>query len=98
MRQKGYMRDTLHITIKEQLLMFLHTMGHNQHNRVITHNFLRSSDTASGYFKHVLHANGKLCHKYVHQPSTQTLSLKVDTIPLLQGIDKLSICIEFCMS
>ncbi|XP_039118294.1 putative nuclease HARBI1 [Dioscorea cayenensis subsp. rotundata] len=45
MRRKGLMRDTLHITIEEQLLMFLHTVGHNQRNRVIAHNFLRSSET-----------------------------------------------------
>jgi len=72
MRRKGLMRDTLHITIKEQLLMFLHTIGHNQRNRVIAHNFLRSSETISRYFNHVLYAIGQLRDEYVCPPGTQT--------------------------
>ena len=55
MRQKSHMGDTLHITIDEQLLMFLHTIRHNQRNLVIAHNFLKSGKTYSMYFNHVLY-------------------------------------------
>ncbi|XP_039127555.1 protein ALP1-like [Dioscorea cayenensis subsp. rotundata] len=60
------------MTVEEQLLMFLHTIGHNQRNRVIAHNFLRSSETVSRYFHHVLFAIGELQHDYIRPPSMQT--------------------------
>lgn len=72
LRRKELLRDTLHMSVEEQLLMFLHTIGHNQRNRVIAHNFLRSGETVSRYFNHVLWAIGELRHEYVRPPSTQT--------------------------
>jgi len=72
LRAKGHVRDTLHMTVEEQLLMFLHTIGHNQRNRVIAHNFLRSTETVSRYFHHVLFAIGELQHEYIRPPSIQT--------------------------
>ena len=72
LRGKGLVRDTLHISVEEQLLMFLHTIGHNQRNRVIAHNFLRSGETVSRYFNHMLFAIGELQHEYVRPPSSET--------------------------
>lgn len=71
-KAKSNMKDTLHITIKEQQLMFLHTIGYNQHNQVIRHNFLKSTETVSRYLNHVLYVIYKLCDEYVHPPSIQT--------------------------
>ena len=65
LRQKGLLHDTLHMSVEEQLLTFLHTIGHNQRNRVIGRNFLRSGETVSRYFNHVLFAIGELQHEYI---------------------------------
>ncbi|KAH7691710.1 Myb/SANT-like domain-containing protein [Dioscorea alata] len=42
------------------MAMFLHVVGHNVRNRVVGMNFLRSGETVSRYFHHVLHAIGEL--------------------------------------
>ena len=51
-RGKGLLKDAIHMSMEEQLLMFLHTINHNQHNRVIAHNFLKSGETVNRYFNH----------------------------------------------
>ena len=68
---KGHIRDTLHFTIEEKLLMFLHTIEHNQPNRAIGHNFVRFGETISRYFNYVQYAIGKLRDEYVHPSNTQ---------------------------
>ncbi|XP_039118616.1 uncharacterized protein LOC120254604 [Dioscorea cayenensis subsp. rotundata] len=50
----------------------INMVRHNQRNRVIAHNFLRSGETVSRYFNHVLYAIGQLRDEYVLPPSTQT--------------------------
>ncbi|XP_039129001.1 protein ALP1-like [Dioscorea cayenensis subsp. rotundata] len=60
------------MSIEKQLLMFLHTIGHNQRNRVIAHNFLKSGETISRYFNHMLFTIGEMQHEYVRPPSSQT--------------------------
>ena len=69
---KRFLRDTLHMTIREQLLMFLHTIGHNQCNHVLAHNFLKSGKTVSRYFNNILFAIGELQHEYVWPLTKQT--------------------------
>ena len=54
LRQKGSIEDTLNITVEEQLVMLLHTLGHNLRNRKIAHNFSHSGETVSRYFHRVL--------------------------------------------
>jgi hypothetical protein len=56
MRDRHLLRDTIHVSVEEQLVMFLHVVGHNQKNRVIGHNFMRSGATVSKYFGQVLRA------------------------------------------
>jgi hypothetical protein len=50
MRNRHLLRDTIHVSVEEQLVMFLHVVGHNKKNRVIGHNFIRSGTTVSKYF------------------------------------------------
>ena len=47
LRQKGRIEDTPNLTLEEQLVMFLHTIGHNLRNRKIGHNFDHSGKTVS---------------------------------------------------
>jgi hypothetical protein len=45
---RGYhlLRDTIHVSVEKQLVMFLYVVGYNQKNRVIRHNFMRSGAIA----------------------------------------------------
>jgi hypothetical protein len=56
MRDRHLLCDTIHVSVEEQLVMFLHVVGHNQKNRVIGHNFMRSGATVNKYFGQVLRA------------------------------------------
>ena len=57
--EKGLTQDTLHMSMEEQLLMFLNIVRHNKRNDVIAHNFLRSDESVNRYFNHILFAIGK---------------------------------------
>lgn len=59
LRDRGLLCDTIHVSVEEQLAMFLHTVGHNLRNRVIGFFVKRSSETVSRYFNEVLRA---LCY------------------------------------
>ena len=59
LRDARLLRDTIHVTVEEQLAMFLHTVGHNLRNCVIGFYFKRSGETVSRYFSEVLRA---LCY------------------------------------
>ena len=72
LRGKSLLWDILHMSVEDKLLIFLHTIGHYQRNRIIAHNFLRFGETISRYFNHVLFTIGELQHEYVRPPSTQT--------------------------
>jgi hypothetical protein len=73
-RDRGLLEDTIHMCIEQQLAMFLHTIGHNQRNRVVATNFGRSGETVSRYFNKVLHAIGELRNDYIKPPTTATPS------------------------
>ena len=47
LRDARLLRDTIHVTVEEQLAMFLHTVGHNLRNCVIGFYFKRSGETVS---------------------------------------------------
>lgn len=57
-------RPTKNMSIREQVLMFCHCIGHNVRFRVLAGRFHRSSETCHRYFKIVLKAVLKL-YKYV---------------------------------
>jgi hypothetical protein len=68
MRDRHLLRDTIHVSVEEQLVMFLHVVGHNQKNRVIGHNFMRSGATVSKYFGKVLRAIVALKDDFMSPP------------------------------
>ena len=68
---KGLLFNTLHISVEKQMTMFLHGC-YNVRNRVIRVNFLRSGETVSRYFDHVLHAIGELRGELILPPNTAT--------------------------
>ncbi|XP_042487724.1 uncharacterized protein LOC122067929 [Macadamia integrifolia] len=68
-REKGLLRDSRSVQVNEQLVMFLHTVGHNVKNRVIAHKFGHSGETVSRYFNIVLGAIIKLYPILLKPPS-----------------------------
>ena len=54
LRLKVSLRDTIHLKLDEQLVMFLHTLGHNLNNRKIAHNFGHSKEIVNQYFHNIL--------------------------------------------
>ncbi|KAF7041521.1 hypothetical protein CFC21_051306 [Triticum aestivum] len=71
-RDRNLLKDTIHLTIEQQVVMFLHTVGHNIRNMVIGANFGRSGEVVSRYFKTVLHAIGELRDDLIRKPSLET--------------------------
>ena len=54
--ERNLVRETIYMPITKQVLMFLHTIGHNVRFRVVVAKFHRSIETAYRYFKIVLKA------------------------------------------
>ena len=52
------LKDTIHVPIKEQLAIFLHTIGYKSKNKVMKVDFIRSGETIGRYFNKVL---GEIC-------------------------------------
>ena len=80
LRDINLLRDTINCTMKEQVAMFLHVVGHNQRFRVIHQTFRRSMETVSRYFREVLYAIGEFRGEMIRPPSTET-TLKIRTSP-----------------
>nr|XP_051206930.1 uncharacterized protein LOC127322024 [Lolium perenne] len=72
MRERQLLENTVHLCVEQQVAMFLHTIGHNVRNRVVSTNFGRSFSTTSIYFRQVLHAIGELRNEYIRPPSSET--------------------------
>ncbi|XBJ07971.1 hypothetical protein VPH35_013394 [Triticum aestivum] len=72
LRDRKLLEDSPHLSVEQQLAMFLHTIGHNLRNRVVSANFCRSYGTTSIYFRKVLHAIGELRNDYIWPPSLET--------------------------
>ncbi|KAL6638731.1 hypothetical protein ACP70R_023590 [Stipagrostis hirtigluma subsp. patula] len=72
LRDAGLLRDTIHVSVEEQLAMFLHTVGHNLRNRVIGLFVKRSSETVSRYFNQVLKALCFLAKDMIKLRSVET--------------------------
>ena len=52
--ENNLLQETIHMSIREQVLIFLHTIGHNVRFRVVGGRFCKSVETVHQYFKHVL--------------------------------------------
>ncbi|XP_058101551.1 uncharacterized protein LOC131245842 [Magnolia sinica] len=74
LREKAVLCDTRRVSLEEQLVMFLHTLGHNVRNRVIGHRFIRSGETVSRHFHSVLDAIVSLYPIFVKQAGPATPS------------------------
>ncbi|XP_015612211.1 protein ALP1-like isoform X2 [Oryza sativa Japonica Group] len=74
LRDNGLLCDTIHVSVEEQLAMFLHTVGHNLRNRVIGFYVIRSSETVSRYFNEVLKALCCLAKDMIQIRSIETHS------------------------
>ena len=72
LRERGTIKDTINMKLEEQLVMFLHTLGHNLRNRKIGHNFGHSGETVSRHFHMVLKAIILLHSSYFLPPSITT--------------------------
>lgn len=80
MRDTHLLVDTRHVSVKEQLEIFLHIVGHNTKNRTMRIEFLRSGETISMYFNNVLRAVCALRDDYV-QPPNGTCHPEIETNP-----------------
>ena len=56
LRSRALLEETFHVTIEEQVAIFIHCVGQRRSNRSIGFEFIRSSETISRYFHHVLDA------------------------------------------
>ena len=54
--ERKLLKDTNRMTVDEQLLMFLHTIGHNVRNRVMQDRYQHSAEPISRHFNKVLDA------------------------------------------
>ena len=54
--ERKLLKDTNRMNVNEQLLIFLHTIGHNVRNRVLQDRFQHSGETISRHFNIVLRA------------------------------------------
>ena len=70
--KRGLLSGTIQCCVEEHVAMFLHTIGHNERNTVISKNFKRSGETVSRYFKSVLRAIGELRDDLIRPPSLET--------------------------
>ena len=67
-----HVRLTFHMSVQEQVLIFLHIIGHNVRFRVIGSRFHRSIDTVHRYFKVILRGVLKLYRALIRLPSEDT--------------------------
>ena len=72
LEENNLIRKTRNMSIKEQVLMFLHLNGHNVRFRVIGGRFYRSIETVHRYFKIVLRGILKLFNLVVKQLNDST--------------------------
>ena len=69
LKAKRLLYNALHVSVEKQVTMFLHNVDHNMRNKIIGVNLLRSGETVSQYFHHVLYAIGELQGKLTQPPS-----------------------------
>jgi hypothetical protein len=67
-RVRGLVRETSGCSVEEQMVMFLHIVGHNQRFGVVHQVWRRSIDTVSRVF----HQVGEMRAEMIRPPSTTT--------------------------
>jgi len=74
LRSRALLDETFHVTIEEQVAMFIRVVGQNWSTRAIAFEFLRSTETISRYFNLVLDALCILARDLVCIRSVETHS------------------------
>ena len=80
LRSRALLEETFHVTIEEQVAMFIHAVGQSWSNRSIGFEFIRSSETVSRYFNLVLDAICILARDLICIRSVETHS-KITSSP-----------------
>ena len=70
--ENNLLQETIHMSIKEQVLIFLHAIGHDVRFRVVGGRFYRSVETLHRYFRHVLRAILQLYKHMIREPDKDT--------------------------
>jgi hypothetical protein len=65
-------RETIYMSIKEQVLKFLHIIGHNVRFQVVGGRFYRLIESVHGYFRVVLKGVLRLYKHLIRQPGNST--------------------------
>ena len=72
LERKNLLQATIHMSVREQVIIFLHLVGHNVRFRVIGSRFYMSIETIHRYFRIVLDAILKLYPEVIRQPDSST--------------------------
>ncbi|KAG8472931.1 hypothetical protein CXB51_035057 [Gossypium anomalum] len=72
--RNNLLQSTKSVNIREQVVIFLHIIGHNVRLRVIGSRYYRSTETIHRYFRVVLRAILKLYKLVIRLPNESTLS------------------------
>lgn len=70
-RERGYLRDSRHVSVEQQLHIFLYIVSNNAANRNVQGRFQHSGETISRYFNIVLTALVKLSEEYITLPNSE---------------------------
>ena len=70
--ENNLLQETIHMSIKEQVLIFLHTIGHDVRFQVVGGRFYRSVETVHRYFRRVLRAILQLYKHMIREPDKDT--------------------------
>lgn len=69
--ERNLLTDTKRMDVNEQLVIFLHTIGHNVRNRVLQDRFQHLGETISRHFKRVLKAINGLRDACITDPANE---------------------------
>ena len=89
--ENNLVRETINVSIKEQVVIFLHTIGHNVRFRVAASRFHRSVETIHRYFRVVLKGVFSL-YKHVVRLSDNETPLDIHNNRRFYPYFKVSFC------
>lgn len=72
LKERGLLVDTFHVSVEEQVAIFLYMVGQHHTNASVGFSFWRSGETVSRYFNAVLQAMGQLARDLIYVKSTDT--------------------------
>ena len=86
LEERKLLINAVHVSVREQVLMFLHILGHNVRFRAVGGRFFRSTWTIHNYFHMVLEAILKLYPDSVNPLSSLTPSKILDNSKFYPGL------------